>query len=195
MVSLESADKKTEGPSWFAVQVKTTHEKRVATLFDYKGYEWFVPQYLSRRRWSDRIKEVELPLFPGYVFCRFSPGSRVPILKTPSVLRVVGIGPIPTPIDEREMVALQAATKSGLGISPHPFMQVGQWVRINGGSLYGLEGLIADVRQRDRLILSVTLLQRSVAVEIDSGWVVPIHSPAPYASDKHRARRFDIASK
>jgi len=157
--------------SWFAVQVKATHEKRVAWMMDYGGFEWFLPLYECRRRWSDRIKRVELPLFPGYIFCRFGPVDRVPILKTPSVTRIVGIGNTPVPIDEQEIAAIQAVVKSGLTVSPHPFLRVGQRVRIEGGSLYGLEGLITDVRKRDRVIISVTLLQRSVAVEIDSGWV------------------------
>ena len=164
------------GLSWFAIQVKSTHEKRVTSLLQYQTYECFLPLYTSRRRWSDRIKRVELPLFPGYVFSRFTPAGRIPILKTPSVISIVGIGAIPAPIDECEIAAIQRAVASGFGLSPHPFLQIGQRVRINGGSLYGLEGLIADVRKRDRLILSVTMLQRSVAVEIDSAWATPIHT-------------------
>jgi transcription antitermination factor NusG len=166
--------------TWFAVQVKATHEKRVDVLLSGGGFESFLPLYEGRRRWSDRIKRVKLPLFPGYVFCRFPPSDRVCILKTPSVMRVVGIGYTPIPIDEQEIAAIQTVVKAGLGTVPHPFMRVGQRVRIEGGSLYGLEGLITDLRRRDRLILSVTLLQRSVAVEIDSTWVVPIHLSATY---------------
>src|SRR5437667_8616117 len=177
MESKESTNKVAGGASWFAVQVKTTHEKRVTSLLDYSGREWFLPLYTCRRRWSDRVKQVEMPLFAGYVFCRFTASARVPILKTPSVMRIVGIGYVPTPIDEQEIAAIRKVVQSGFGVSPHPFLQVGQRVRINGGSLSGLEGMIADIRKRDHLILSVTLLQRSVAVEIDSAWVTPIYSP------------------
>jgi|SRR4051812_2137746 len=173
---METDETIRDGTFWFAVQVKTTHEKRVTSLLDFRGYESFLPLYTSRRRWSDRIKKVELPLFPGYVFCRFARRARVSILTIPSVMGVVGIGPIPTSIDEHEIAAIQKVIQSGFGISPHPFLQIGQAVRINGGSLHGLEGLIMDVRRRDTLILSVTLLQRSIAVEIDSAWVVPIQS-------------------
>jgi transcription antitermination factor NusG len=173
--------------TWFAVQVKATHEKRVDALLSGGGFESFLPLYEGRRRWSDRIKRVKLPLFPGYVFCRFPPSDRVCILKTPSVMRVVGIGYTPIPIDEQEIAAIQTVVKAGLGTAPHPFLSVGQRVRIEGGSLYGLEGLITDLRRRDRLILSVSLLQRSVAVEIDSTWVVPIHLSATYNLDKSRA--------
>src|SRR5947208_13972998 len=169
--------KASDGSLWFAIQVKSTHEKRVTSLLQYQTYQYLRPLYTSLRRWSYRIKSVELPLFPGYVFTRFTPAARIPILTTPSVISIVGIGATPTPIDEREIAAIQRAVASGFGLSPHPFLQVGQRVRINGGSLCGLEGLIADVRKRDHLILSVTLLQRSVAVEIDSGWVTPIYSP------------------
>jgi transcription antitermination factor NusG len=174
--------KASDGLSWFAIQVKSTHEKRVTSLLDYQTYECFLPLYTSRRRWSDRIKSVELPLFPGYVFTRFTPGHRIPILKTPSVISIVGIGATPTPIDECEIAAIQRAVASGFGLSPHPFLRAGQRVRINGGSLYGLEGIIADIRKQDRLILSVTLLQRSVAVEIDSAWVTPIPAPRAHPS-------------
>src|SRR5438128_2109839 len=106
MALSESTNKAARGLPWFAIEVKTTHEKRVTSLLDYQAYEWFLPLYRCRRRWSDRIKEVELPLFPGYVFCRFAPCSRVPILKTPSVMRIVGIGGTPTPIDDDEISAI-----------------------------------------------------------------------------------------
>ena len=190
--SPESKDRAYNVTPWYAVQVKTTHEKRVATLLDYGGFEWFLPVYECRRYWSDRIKRAELPLFPGYIFCRFEPSQRVPILKTPSVTRIVGIGYTPIPISEQEMADIQTVVKSGLSILPHPFLQVGQRVRIEGGPLQGLEGLIIDLRKRDRLIISITLLQRSVAVQINSGWVAPIHSPGtsklspnPFSSSAH----------
>src|SRR5438093_10392967 len=160
--------KASDGLPWFAVQVKSTHEKRVTSLLQYQTYECFLPLYTSRRRWSDRIKSVELPLFPGYVFSRFTPAARIPILKTPSVISIVGIGAIPAPIDECEIAAIQRAVASGFGLSPHPFLQVGQRVRSNGGLLVGLEGIIADVRKLDGLILSVTELEASLSVVIGS---------------------------
>src|SRR5947199_5852388 len=137
MESKESTNKVAGGTSWFAVQVKTTHEKRVTSLLDYKGHEWFLPLYTARRRWSDRIKRVEIPLFPGYVFSRFAPPARVSILKTPSVLRIAGIGNTPMPIDDHEIAALQRMVHAGAGLSPHRIMKEGQWVGIETGSLYG----------------------------------------------------------
>src|SRR5262245_30637693 len=134
---------------WFAVQAKTTHEKRVATLFDQKGYEWFLPLYQARRRWSDRVKLVELPLFPGYVFCKFVMGERMSILTTPSVLGIAGIGLAPLPVDEVEIDAIRRVVGSGLELKPEPFLEIGRRVRINGGSLEGLEGMIESIRRRD----------------------------------------------
>lgn len=161
------------GP-WYAVQVKTTHEKRVAAALDYFGFNCFLPMYESRRRWSDRTRDVELPLFPGYLFTTFDPVGRVAVLKTPSVIRIVGIGYTPTPIDDGEIAALQAVVSSGMRALPHPFLQVGKRVRIDGGALEGAEGIITNMKKPNQLILSVTLLQKSIIVEIDSAWVKTI---------------------
>jgi transcription antitermination factor NusG len=161
-------------PAWYAVQVRTTHEKRVAALFDQKGIEHFLPLYRERRRWSDRIKEMERPLFPGYVLCRFGTDGRFAVLKTEGVARIVGIGPVPLPIEDDEIAAIQHVIQCGLALRPHPYLAAGRRVRIDSGPLEGIEGLITDVRSRDRLILSVTLLQRSLSVAVDSAWVSPI---------------------
>src|SRR5215813_8984817 len=131
---------------WFAVQVKSTHEKRVASLLEYQAYECLLPTFSSRRRWSDRIKRVELPLFPRYVFSQFAISVRVPILKTPSVIGIVGIGATPTPIDDQEIANIQRVVKLGFDLSPHPFLQVAQRVRINNGSRSGMEGPSLRVR-------------------------------------------------
>ena len=156
---------------WFAVQAKTTHEKRVGALLSQRGLESFLPLYQARRRWSDRVKEVDLPLFPGYIFCRFVSEERMPILTTPSVLGIAGIGKEPLPIDDDEIEAIRRVVESGLGLAPEPFLEKRRRVRINAGSLEGLEGMIQDVRHKHQLILSVTLLQRSIAVDIDRAWV------------------------
>jgi transcription antitermination factor NusG len=163
--------------SWFAVQVKTRRESAVATILGGKGYEAFLPTYKSRRRWSDRIKELELPLFPGYLFCRFNAQNRLPILTTPGVVQIVGIGRNPMPLEESEIAAIQVVVRSGLSREPWPFLQVGGRVRIEGGPLYGLEGIVLAFKGRNRLVLSVTLLQRSVAVEIDGDWASSVPRP------------------
>lgn len=159
---------------WFALQVRMRYENTVATLLRGKGYEPLLPLYKSRRRWSDRIKELELPLFPGYLFCRFNPLHRLPLLITPGVVQVVGVGKTPVPIDEAEMAAIETAVHSGMPSQPWPFLKVGQRIRVEYGPLWGHEGILVEWRGRRRIVLSVTLLQRAVAVELDSVDVRPI---------------------
>jgi transcription antitermination factor NusG len=156
---------------WFALQVRTKHEGCVADYLDGKGYEWFLPLYKCRKRWSDRIKEVETPLFPGYLFCRFDSQERLPILKTPGVIQIVGYNRSPVPIDETEINAIQTLVASGMPNRPWPFLHAGDSVQIQCGPLRGLQGVLVSFKGNYRLVLSLTLLQRSVAVEIDSAFV------------------------
>jgi transcription antitermination factor NusG len=132
--------------------------------------------YQCRRRWSDRFKEFELPLFPGYVFSRFDPLNRLPILSIPGVVNPVAIGRTPVPVDDAELTAIQIAVRNGLRSSPWPFLQVGQRVRIEQGPLCGIEGILVAIRGRERLVLSVSLLQRSIAVQIEADWVRPLRT-------------------
>ena len=161
---------------WFALQVRARHEVGVADHLDGKGYEWFLPLYKLRRRWSDRIKEVEAPLFPGYLFCRLNPQDRLPILKTPGVIQIVGYNRTPIPVDEQELRAIQRMVASGIPNQPWPFLGAGDRVRIESGPFTGLEGILVEFKGNHRLVLSVTLLQRSVAVEIDSACVTSLRS-------------------
>src|SRR6266481_404023 len=156
---------------WYALRVRSRYENTVAAHLQGKGYESLLPLYKSRRPWSDRFKEIELPLFPGYVFCRFNPLDRLPILTVPGVVHVVGVGRTPVPIDETEIAAIQAALKSGLPSQPWPFLQIGHKVRIEHGPLCGIEGILLGFKGHQRLVLSVTLLQRSVAVQVDGASV------------------------
>jgi transcription antitermination factor NusG len=172
---------------WFAVQVWTGREKAVARHLNGRCYDHFLPTYKSRRRWSDRIKEVELPLFPGYVFCRLDIGWRLPILTTPGVLQILGVGGTPQAVNETEVAAIQKLCQSALPSQPWSFLEVGEHVRIGCGPLRGLEGIVVDFKGRSRLILSVTLLQRSVAVEVDEAWVNSIR-PSPVPRPVNRGR-------
>jgi transcription antitermination factor NusG len=161
---------------WFALQVRTRQEASVGDQLHRQGYDRFLPLYKVRKRWTDRIKEVEAPLFPGYLFCRFNPYDRLPILKTPGVIQVVGFKDGPTAVDESEIRSIQALVTSGVPHQPWPFLAAGDRVRIESGPLVGLEGILTEVKRSYRLVLSVTLLQRSVAVEIDSALVAAIGS-------------------
>lgn len=167
----------TDSHLWFAVRVNSRSEKSVASIAQYNGFEQFLPLYQSRRRWSDRVKSVDLPLFPGYVFCRIQPHSRIQLLTIPGVQHIVGAGKTPLPVDDAEIAALQVAAQSGLPAEPWPLMRAGERVRLEEGPLAGLEGLLIEVRKNFRLLLSVTLLNRSVAVEIDRNWVSPLRTP------------------
>ena len=162
---------------WFALQVRTRNEAGVAQQLSGQGYERFLPLYKVRKRWSDRIKEANAPLFPGYLFCRFNPQDRLPILKTPGVMQIVGFKNGPVAVDESEIRALQTVVAAGAPQQPWPFLTAGDRVRIDSGPLLGLEGILTEVRRSHRLVLSVTLLQRSVAVEIDSALVTAITLP------------------
>jgi transcription antitermination factor NusG len=152
---------------WYALQIRPRFEKLAARHLNGKGYEGYLPVYTARRRWSDRMKSVEVPLFPGYTFCRFDIQERLHILVSPGVLSIVGIGKTPTAVSDREIFSIQQLIASGLPCGPWPFVQVGQNVYVERGPLAGLEGIVIEVKSSLRLILSLPLLQRSVAVEID----------------------------
>jgi transcription antitermination factor NusG len=162
-----------EETQWFALSVVPRKEKATAQTLRAKGYEDFLPLYAVKRQWSDRIKTVEMPLFPGYVFCRFDPKTRLPILTIPTVMAVAGLGRTPDPIPESEINALQVVCKSGIHAVPCPYLTSGAKVRILQGPLAGLEGILVEDKET-RLVLSVTLLQRSVSVEVDRQWIAPV---------------------
>lgn len=162
--------------AWFAIQTRPRHEKTVAQQLASKGYAPFLPCYRARRRWSDRMRIVELPLFDGYVFCHTGVQHSSRIVTTHGVIRLVGIAGVPVPIDDAEIAALQRIVASTLTVEPWPLLRVGQRVRIECGCLSGIEGLLEDVRGRRRLVVSVSLLQRSVAVELDRASVVPLET-------------------
>lgn len=169
----------SRGFPWYALRVKPRHEKSVAISLGSKGYTEFLPLYRGRHRSSRRFVDVQLPFFPGYVFCRFDPLDRLPIVTTPGVLFIVKMGNYLVPVDETEIAAVQAIVRSGLNSVPWPFLSAGDFVHIEEGPLHGLDGILVSVKSEERLVVSVTLLSRSVAVEIDRRWVRPMPSPQP----------------
>jgi transcription antitermination factor NusG len=158
---------------WYALKVKTRYEQIVEQHLSARGFSSLVPRYKCRRRWSDRFQELTLPLFPGYVFCELDLAERRPVITAPGVTSIVGAGNIPIPIDEAEIKAIQIATQSGKQAEPWPFLCVGQRVTVASGPLTGLEGILVGVGQR-HLVLSVTLLQRSIAVRVENSSVMPM---------------------
>lgn len=163
---------------WFAVRVKSNFEGITSRILRSKGYEEFLPTYRDRRIWSDRVKEIQAPLFPGYLFCQFDPQLRLPILTTPGVLNIVAFGRTLVPVAESEITAVRTMVESGLA-RRWPFLETGQRVRIQYGPLSGLEGILVEFRRGFRLVVSVPLLQRSVAAEIEGDWVRPLEIRRP----------------
>ena len=153
--------------AWFALTSRARHEKAVAENLRSKGLESFLPLYRARRRWTDRIQSVDLPLFPGYVFCRFTYANRLPVLNTPGVMSVVGFSEEPIPVTDDEISRIRTIQASGLPSQPWPYVRVGQRARIEWGSLAGLEGVLIREKHALRVVVSVELLRRAVAVEID----------------------------
>jgi transcription antitermination factor NusG len=175
---LESLDRAPEnGEQWYALRVRSNYEKTVSSALEQKGYTQFLPTYEQKSKWSDRVKTISRPLFTGYVFCQFDVSNRLPILMTPGVVGVVGFGKTPAPVTESEIAAVQKIIDSGIAAVPWPFCPVGQRVVIEAGPLIGVEGRVLDIRNPDRIVVSVSLLQRSVSAEIDRGWIRPIQEP------------------
>src|SRR5579884_684137 len=159
---------------WYALRVKSRFEFVTSEALGEKGYTQFLPSYRSRRTWSDRVKEIDLPLFPGYVFCRFDAADPYRVLNSPGVVHVVSAGKTALPLDAREVEAIQAICRSGLRAQPWPFLQVGRRVIVERGPLKGTEGIVTDLKNEYRLVVSLTLLQRSVATEINREWIRPV---------------------
>lgn len=167
---------------WFAIQVRSQYESVVYTSLTSKEYDVFLPTIRSRH--STRTRTKDAPLFPGYLFCRLSMSNRLPVLITPGVIRIVGSGGVPIPVDNPEIQAVQAIANSGREAVAVPFATVGERVRIEKGPLQGVEGILLSLRGSRRLVVSVSLLQRSVAVEIDSEYVVPCAGTPKRASGR-----------
>jgi transcription antitermination factor NusG len=161
---------------WYALHVRPRFEKHVQTHLEEKGYQVFYPTYTSTRQWSDRVKSLSFPLFPGYVFCRFNVHARLPILITPGVNQVVGSGKTPITVDEAELAAIRRVMESGVAAQPWPYLRVGETVQIENGPLEGLTGIVTRIKSTERLVVSVSLLMRSVAVELDRHWIKPLPS-------------------
>ena len=160
--------------AWYGIRTRPNQERLAAKSLEGKGYEQYLPLYSSRRRWSDRVATTQLPLFPGYVFCRFDPLRRLPIMTTSGVASIVGFANGPAPIEDAEIQAVHAILDSGRATEPWPFLSEGQRVRVTYGSLKELEGILVKKKSDWRLVVSVSMLQRSVSVEIDRAWVATI---------------------
>lgn len=152
---------------WYATYTSANHEKRVAKQLGERSVEHFLPLYESVRRWKDRRVKVQLPLFPGYVFVRLALRERLRVLQVPGVAHLVGFGGIPTALPEGEIEALRKSLENGVRAAPHPYLTAGRRVRVESGPLAGMEGILLRRKKQARFVVSVELISRSMAVEID----------------------------
>lgn len=154
-------------PNWFALRVRPKHEKTVATNLSRLGFDEYVPLHQVRRSWSDRVKVLDAPLFPGYIFCRFTYSERLRVLNSPGVESIVGFGKTDVPVDDSEIAAVRTLVASGKPLAHLPFLRVGQRVLIERGPLAGIRGVVLRDESAWRVVVSVEALDRSIAVEVD----------------------------
>jgi len=176
----------TEHPTtavWRALTVKSRHEKVAAQNLRGRGLEEYLPLYLSRRQWSDRVMTVEMPLFPGYVFCRVPQDQRMLALSAPGVASIVGFGGKDAVVEDHEIENVRRMLQSGIRVEPWPYVRAGQMVEIQAGPLSGMRGEVIREKGLWRLIVNVELLQRSVAAELGREMVKTIEArPAGYSA-------------
>ena len=173
---------------WYAAQTCARHEKKVAAQMVFRGIESFLPLYETISRWRDRQVRLKLPLFAGYVFVRIACRDRLRVLEIPSVVRLVGFNGLPTAIPDQDIKTIQDGLNLGLHAEPLPYLRSGQRVKIGSGPLEGYEGTLLRRKGQYRFVLSITLIQRSVAVSIDAADLVPLPPSHNESSESARAR-------
>lgn len=160
-------------PRWYAAYTCAQHEKRVTKQLEERCVESFLPLYETVRRWKDRRVRLQMPLFPGYVFVRLALRDRLQVLQVPSVVRLVSFNGIPTALPEEEMESLRNGLRSGICAEPHPYLKVGKRVWIKSGPLQGMRGILVRKKNAIRVVVSLDLIMRSVAVETDLADLTP----------------------
>ena len=166
---VEGAESFVRPTHWYAAYTRARHEKMVSRQLEERSVSCFLPLYSSVRRWKDRRKTLELPLFPGYVFVHISPEERIRVLGTPGVARFVSVNGRPAEVPDCDIESLQRGVANGIHTEPHPYLKVGQKVRIKRGPLAGAEGILVRKKEKLRVVLSVHLIMRSVAAEVEVG--------------------------
>ena len=154
---------------WYAAHTNPRHEKSVLQLIEKNQIDCFLPLYTSVRRWKDRRKRLSLPLFPGYIFVHIALKDKLNALRIPGVVQLVSFQGKPAPLPEGEIEALRNGLRANMGAEPHPYLKIGKRVRVNNGPLCGVEGVLERRKDKCRVVLSIHLIQRSVAVEVDEG--------------------------
>jgi transcription antitermination factor NusG len=168
-----SADLSPDSP-WYAAYTLANHEKRVAQQLEERCIHSFLPTYQSVRRWKDRRKLLEFPLFPSYVFVQMTASNRLDLLRLPGLLGLVCFQGKPAPVESGEIKNLRQGLAGRTVLHPHPYLKAGRKVRILSGAMAGVEGVLVRKKDCTRVVLSISLLQRSVSVDIDEADVEPI---------------------
>src|SRR6266550_8578636 len=155
-------------PRWYVAHTSANHEKRVTQQLLERSVEHFLPLYETVRRWKDRRMQVQLPLFPGYVFVRLPLRDRLKVLQVPGVARLISFNGQPAALPDNEIEALRTGLAAQLHTEPHPYLTVGRWVRVKSGALEGLEGILIRKKNTCRVVVSLDLIMRSASVEVDA---------------------------
>lgn len=161
-------------PCWYAVYTSANHEKKVAAEFSWRNVESFLPLYNSVRRWKDRRVQLQVPLFPGYVFVYLALSDRLRVIQVPGVVKLVGFGGQPVALPDGQLEALRTGLNGHLRAEPHPYLTIGRRIRIVRGAFQGAEGTLVRKKGVFRVVLSLELIMRSIAVEVDAADVEPM---------------------
>jgi transcription antitermination factor NusG len=177
---IDSSGRSAYNPrAWYVVYTRHQHERTVAEILTYKGFETLLPLYKVMHRWKDRAKLISLPLFPCYVFLTGGLERRLDIMATPGIHALVSNAGQPAVIPSSEIDSIRRAVESGSRVEPHPMLKCGDWVRVRLGPLEGVEGILLRKRNVYRLILSVEMLGKAAAVEVDGLLVEKVSRKPP----------------
>jgi transcription antitermination factor NusG len=171
LMSTQSSRRADTSSDWYAVYTRHQHEKTIARILENKGFAIFLPLYESPRRWGDRIKLLSLPLLPCYVFVKGGLDRRLDILTTPGIHCFVSRAGEPALIPTVQIDGIRRAVEMGGRVEPHPFLKIGDWVRVKSGPLEGIQGILVRNKNLCRLVLSVEMLGKAAAVEVDAAQV------------------------
>src|SRR5580765_184332 len=163
---------------WYAGYTASRHEKRVAEHFAQRGVEHFLPLYETIHRWNNGRHRVHLPLFPGYIFVRIALKDRLRVIEVPGFVRLVGFNSLPCPLPEVDINRMKEALNKGVLAEPYPYLTVGTRVEIRNGPMQGMTGILLRRQNKCRVVISVDLIMRSMAVEVEASDVVPIRKSA-----------------
>jgi len=159
---------------WYAAYTAPRHEKRVTQQMDERQIHCFLPLYRSVRRWKDRRKQLDLPLFPGYVFVHLPLRDRLRVLQLPGVVQLVSFCGKPAALPDADIEALRNGLEGNVRAEPHPYLAVGRRVRVRSGAVAGMEGILVRRKRKFRVVLSMDLIQRAIAIEVDEADIEPL---------------------